>query len=320
MHLGQLVSALQGLPDGRWRVQTDAGTVFDTRTVFIAAGAGAFLPRSVKLDGIDHHVGRQVLHQLPDPAALAFAGRVACLAAIADAIRTKLNPNPADISEVMGDIGKLLDASITGVAMPTKAAPVMDLSKIDFAALARKFKESKHKNTDLEVLKAAIRAQLEKLIRLNKTRADFAEKFEELIESYNAGNRNIEELFDELLKLSRNLSEEQQRHVRENMTEEELVIFDILTRPAPELSTDERAEVKKVSRELLNKIKQLLVINWRQKSTARSQLKLAIEDTLDTGLPRVFSPEIYQQKCSAVFEHFYESYPESSSSVYATGA
>ena len=94
----------------------------------------------------------------------------------------------------------------------------MDLSKIDFEALRSRFKESKHKNTDLEVLKAAIRAQLEKLIRLNKTRADFAEKFEELIESYNAGSRNIEELFEELVKLSRNLSEEQQRHVRENMT------------------------------------------------------------------------------------------------------
>jgi type I restriction enzyme R subunit len=91
---------------------------------------------------------------------------------------------------------------------------------------------------------------LEKLIQLNKTRADFAEKFEELIESYNAGSRNIEQLFEELVKLSRNLSGEQQRHVRENMTEEELVIFDSLTRPAPELSADERAEVKKVSREL----------------------------------------------------------------------
>ena len=256
----------------------------------------------------------------PDPAALEFAGRVACLTAIADAIRTKLNPNPADISEVMGDIGQLLDASITGVAMPTKAAPVLDLSKIDFEALGLRFKESKHKNTDLEVLKAAIRAQLEKLIRLNKTRADFAEKFEELIESYNAGSRNIEELFDELLKLSRNLSDEQQRHVRENMTEEELVIFDILTRPAPELSSDERTELKKVSRELLNRIKQLLVINWRQKSTARSQLKLAIEDTLDTGLPRAFEKSLYEQKCSALFEHFYECYSESGNSCYATGA
>ena len=66
-----------------------------------------------------------------------------------------------------------------------------------------------------------------------------------MIESYNNGSRNIEDLFNELVNLSRNLSEEQQRHVRENMTEEELVIFDILTRPAPELSADERAEVKK---------------------------------------------------------------------------
>ncbi|MHB9008541.1 MAG: type I restriction enzyme endonuclease domain-containing protein, partial [Limisphaerales bacterium] len=69
--------------------------------------------------------------------------------------------------------------------MPARPTPGMDLSKIDFEALRRRFKESKRPNTDLEVLKAAIRAQLEKLIRLNKTRADFAEKFEELIESYN---------------------------------------------------------------------------------------------------------------------------------------
>ena len=38
-------------------------------------------------------------------------------------------------------------------------------------------------------------------------------------------------------------------------------------------------------RELLNRIKLLLVLNWRQKSSARSQLKLAIEGVLDTGLP-----------------------------------
>ncbi len=222
----------------------------------------------------------------PDPAALEFAGRVACLAAIADAIQTKLNPDPVDITAVMGDIGTLLDDSIVGVGMPAKPAPLMDLSKIDFEALRKRFKESKHKNTDLEVLKAAISAKLEKLISLNKTRANFAELFEELIESYNTGSRNIEELLEELIKLTQSLDDEEQRHVRENMTEEEQVIFDILTRPAPALSADERAEVKKVARDLLGRLKELLVLNWRQKSTARSQLKLAIEDVLDTGFQR----------------------------------
>jgi len=194
-------------------------------------------------------------------------------------------------------------------ASPTPFA----VSQYNLEALVRRFEsydESKHKNTDLEVLMAAIRAQLEKMIRLNRTRADFAEKFEALIDSYNAGSRSIEELFAELMQLSRSLDDEQQRHVRENMSEEELVIFDILTRPAPELTTEERAEVKKVARDLLARLKDLLVLDWRHKSTARSQLKLAIEDTLDTGLPRAYTPELYKQKCSAVFEHVYESYPE----------
>jgi type I restriction enzyme R subunit len=253
----------------------------------------------------------------PDPAALGSASHVACLAAIAGAIRAKLNPNPADISGVMGDIGKLLDASITGVAMPSRPAPVMDLSKIDFEALRKRFKESKHKNTDLEVLKAAIRAQIEKLVRLNKTRADFQERFEELIDSYNAGSRNIEDLFNELIMLTRTLSEEEHRHVREHMTEEELVVFDILTRPAPDLSTEERAEVKKVAKQLLERLKELLVLDWRKRLSARARVEDAIKDALDSGLPRAYSTDLYKQKCSAVFEHFYESYPQRDANIYA---
>jgi type I restriction enzyme R subunit len=253
----------------------------------------------------------------PDPSALEFASRAACLATLAEAIRVKLNPNPPDISQVMGKINGLLDESITGHAIREQGPPALDLSKINFEALASRFKQSKHKNTDLEVLKAAIRAQLEKMIQLNRTRADFAEKFEALIESYNAGSASIEALYAELLALSNSLNEEQQRHVRENMSDEELVIFDILTRPAPDLTPEERAEVKKVARELLARLKELLVLNWRQKSTARSQLKLTIEDTLDYGLPRAYTPELYQHKCSAVFEHVYESYPERNAGVYA---
>jgi len=206
----------------------------------------------------------------PDTAVLAFTGRVSCLCAIADAIRAKINPGPADISGVMESINGVLDESITGLYIAEGAVPVLDLSKIDFGALAKRFKQSKTRNTDLEALKAAIRAQLERMVSLNRTRKDFQESFEELIESYNAGSRNIEELYEELLRLSRNLSDEQQRHVREHLTEEELVVFDILTRPAPELGTEERAEVKKVVRQLLGRVKELLVINWRQKASARS--------------------------------------------------
>ncbi|MBT8610181.1 DUF3387 domain-containing protein [Polynucleobacter paneuropaeus] len=212
--------------------------------------------------------------------------------------------------DVDAGISDILDESITGLAIRKEGPAALDLSKINFQALSEKFKESKHKNTDLESLKAAIHAKLEKLIQVNKTRADFSEKFEELIESYNTGSRTIEEIFAELLNFTNTLNAEEERHVRENMSEEELVIFDILTRPAPNLTDSEKAEVKKVSRELLAKLKNLLVLNWRQKEAARSQLKIAIQNALDDGLPEAYTKDLYQDKCSAMFEHIYEAYPE----------
>jgi type I restriction enzyme R subunit len=242
----------------------------------------------------------------PDPVALEFLGQVACLLALSEAIRAKLNPEPVDVSMVMEDIGEVLDASITGVTMPATSGALLDLSKIDFQALAKRFDRSKTKNTDLEVLKAAIRAQLEKLIRLNKTRADYADKFEELIESYNQGSRNIEDLFNELLALSRALNDEQQRHARENMSEEELTVFDLLTRPGPELSAAEREEVKKVARQLLERLKTTLALDWRKQAQTRARARIAIEDVLDQGLPDAYTPPLYQQKCAVLFEHVYE--------------
>lgn len=234
--------------------------------------------------------------------------RAMSLAAIADAIRTKLDPSPADISAVMGEVGRVLDASITGATIPAKAGKLVDLSKIDFEALRRRFKESKHKNSDLEQLKAAIRAQLERMILVNKSRADYLEKFEELIDSYNNGSRSIEQILEDLVLFAGSLSVEEERHLRERLSEAELTVFDILTRPGPELGSEEREEVKKVARQLLDRLRTLLALDWRRETRARAQVRLAIEDALDTGLPRAYTPDLYQRKCSAVFEHIYERY------------
>lgn len=60
------------------------------------------------------------------------------------------------------------------------------------------------------------------------------------------------------------------------------------------------------------------MLNRRQKSAARSLLRLAILDTLDCGLPRVYPPDICQQNCSTLFEHVYESYPERNAGTFAS--
>jgi type I restriction enzyme R subunit len=82
--------------------------------------------------------------------------------------------------------------------------------------------------------------------------------------------------------------------------------------PAPELSDAERVEVKKVSRELLDRLKQLLVINWRQKSSARSQLRRARRRPTARLRQTALRAKMFR-----LFEHVFESYPERDAGVYA---
>jgi type I restriction enzyme R subunit len=198
----------------------------------------------------------------PDPVIIEFVSAVSCLSTIGDEIRTRTGTGQAGrISGVLADVNRLLDKSIAADGFRINDTGegiqkyVIDLAKIDFETLAKRFEKSNTKNVELEQLKVAIRKQLDKVVRLNRTRIDFLTKFEELIESYNQGSRNIDELFQELVALSKTLTDEQQRHVRENLTEEELTVFDILTRPGPDLSAEERGEIKKVAHILLERLK-----------------------------------------------------------------
>jgi type I restriction enzyme, R subunit len=60
----------------------------------------------------------------------------------------------------------------------------------------------------------------------------------------------------------------------------------------------------------------LLVLDWRKRQSSRARVEYAINEALDEGLPRAYSTDLYKRKCSAVFEHFYESYPEMDTNIY----
>ena len=84
------------------------------------------------------------------------------------------------------------------------------------------------------------------------------------------------------------------------MSEEELAIFDILTKPRVDISAKEEKQVKKVAKDMLLTLRtKSLVLDWRQRQQARAAVRLCIEEWLDK-LPPVYTPAIYQAKCEAV--------------------
>ena len=66
MHLGEEASELVRREDGRFRVQTAAGTTFDAGAVVIAAGVGSFQPRRIGLEGCEIFEGRSIQYRVPD--------------------------------------------------------------------------------------------------------------------------------------------------------------------------------------------------------------------------------------------------------------
>jgi thioredoxin reductase (NADPH) len=72
-HLGQEVTTVRKQDDGRFFIETSKGTRFLTKTIFIAAGVGAFQPRTLKVDGLDRFEGSQLHYRVRNPAD--FAGK-----------------------------------------------------------------------------------------------------------------------------------------------------------------------------------------------------------------------------------------------------
>jgi thioredoxin reductase (NADPH) len=61
-HLGEMASALKRLPDGRWRLSTDAGTQIVAPVLVIAAGGGSFVPKRPPIPGIEAYEGKSVFY------------------------------------------------------------------------------------------------------------------------------------------------------------------------------------------------------------------------------------------------------------------
>lgn len=61
-HLSQQIESLQLREDGRWLAQTTAGTTFAARSIFVAAGVGAFVPKALKVPGVDALLPKQLYY------------------------------------------------------------------------------------------------------------------------------------------------------------------------------------------------------------------------------------------------------------------
>jgi len=242
---------------------------------------------------------------LPDERAAGFLRQVAALVIVAEALRTP--PDRMALAALSARIEALLDAAVAGVSI---TAPVrvgepgdglLDLSSIDFDKLGAAF--AGQPRAEAQALRDATERRVRDMAAANPTRLHLVEKLEEMIAAYNAGTLDAVRLLEQLKLFCAGLDEEGRRAAREELTEEELAIFDLLTRPEPKLTRAQEIEVKGVARELLGKLRELVAVReWRTRQQARAAVQSKIRFTLN-ALPEEAYPEpVWNEKVEAVWQ------------------
>ena len=253
---------------------------------------------------------------LPDPEAMAVTHRVAVIRSIGSKIASA--SEAPDIRGVMDSVSELLDRSVGAkeyiIRSTGMAHNLIDLNQLDFKRLALRF--AGNKRTAALAIKKDIEKRLVEVVRKNPTQLELAERFRRLIEDYNAGTHNLEEFLRRLKAINDELTNEEQRAVREDATEAELAIFDLLTKPEPELTEAEAKKVMGAARKLLKHVEEKLVLDWKRRQQTRSAVRVATGTVLDAQLPDVYGPELFDQKVDVIFDHIYASYFNNGGSVY----
>jgi type I restriction enzyme R subunit len=316
--------------------------------IAFCAGVGVDLPAMRDADGFDHIAKRDAAVEallvdeetrndfivkarqarklfkalLPNQRAAAQQRNVAAIRVLHERIVDVTRPPEPDVSAVHDAVDALLDRSvgaeeyvIRAAAEGVKPDPLIDLSLIDFDGLAARFAGRRRAETDR--LAQLLRQQAIGAAVRNPTRYELVERIEHLISEYNAGSVNIDEYLRRLIELSKTLTEEEARAVREDMTEAELAIFDLLTQPDPVLTAEQRASVKTSAKKLLEHLQEHLVQDWRHKVDAINDVNSTIRQVLDAYLPDTpYTVDVFLAKVQLVFDHVLTAYGDDGDSVY----
>ncbi len=245
---------------------------------------------------------------LPEPDVEKYYDFVIAVKVIASRAKD-IGSQSIDVSAVKRDLEELLDRSVqTGEYVIPQHKKVKDLSQLDANALKDFFEDLDNKHIQVEAIKTELKNKIEQLVIKNKNRLKFMDRFNWLIDEYNSGAHDIDKLFEDLVKLAKDLSEEEQRSVKENLSEDELAIFDLLLKD--ELHETEIEKVKVTARKLLEKLQQeKLVLDWKEKEPTLAAVKNTVYEFVYQYLPEpTYSEAECESKAVEVYNFVYERY------------
>ncbi|MDA0193564.1 MAG: type I restriction endonuclease subunit R [Bacteroidetes bacterium] len=218
----------------------------------------------------------------------------------------------ADVTSIVKQVQDVVDRSIENLNMALEPVEgygsTVDISGLDFKKIEEEFLKIPNKNTAVQSLKDRVEKKLNRMLDQNPLRVDYYERYQKIIDEYNIGKeyKTIKEIFDQLLGLFQDLSEEDKRAVREDVTEDELTVLDMLEK-GKKISNQEKATLKETAKQLLGRLlsQEFKVEHWPDKVSTASAVKSTIDDVLFEKLPYpTYAEQDISEKTDLLFNYF----------------
>ena len=141
----------------------------------------------------------------------------------------------------------------------------------------------KEKNLAYELLKKLIDDQIKGYRKKSVTQAKKdSELMQSMVNSYLNGQLTNAEVFEEMLKMAKEMLSENQKAKELGLTDEEFAFYEALTQPQAiaDYYREKNDELVAITQELAAKMREMRTVDWQKKQSARAAMRVAIKRLL----------------------------------------
>lgn len=160
----------------------------------------------------------------------------------------------------------------------------------------------KEKNLAYELLRKLIDDQIKGYRKKSVTQAKkYSELMRGMVNSYLNGQLTNAEVFEEMLKMAKEMLSENQKAKELGLTDEEFAFYEALTQPQAiaDYYRERNDELVAITQELATKMREMRTVDWQKKQSARAAMRVAIKRLLKH---HKYPPEGMESALSTVME------------------
>lgn len=188
------------------------------------------------------------------------------------------------LKQVNETINELLERNIV------HSDGVIDLFKVEDETVSifdPKFLSSltrmKERNLAFELLKKLIDEQIKGYRKKSVTQAKkYSELMQDMVNGYLNGQLTNAEVFEEMLKMAKDMLSENEKAKELGLTDEEFAFYEALVQPEAiaDFYKERNDELLAITQELASKMRELRTVDWQKKKSARAAMRVAIKRLL----------------------------------------